>query len=278
MQGAAPRGINARAAICVCVAAAVVAAFAYRNLLPRFGSAIGPTSADPFFTVTILEWVASRIPFGLSGVWNPPYFYPASNVLVLSDHMFLFAGIYGVFRYFGAGAASAHNFLFFLSFSLTAGATFLLLRRAVRAPGWIAGVLALAVTFAPWRWGQSTHLLMLWAYGAAARDTDLRSPSRASPRSGRFPFIGAQMVLLLSGCYLALLTLMVLPLQLAVRGLRRSDRVRWLRQWRPLPRLRSCRPLRFWRYLRHMWSREKSESRSVSPRRSTPSISRLATG
>ena len=191
-------------------------------LLARGTSAVGPTSGDPLFTLWILEWGAAAWTRGLAGFWDAPFFFPARETIVLSDHMLLPALLHLGFRALGASPALAHNLLVILSFPLTAWAAYALLRRATRAPRGIAAALALAVTCAPWRWGQLVHLLMIWAPGPLlslwAFDRVLARPGARRATT----FVAAELVTLLSGCYLAYLTHLALLFVLAVRASRRG--------------------------------------------------------
>lgn len=232
-----PRGVGGRALAAVlvlCASATGAMLLALRQLLDRLSTAIGPSAGDPFFTLYLLEWGADAWRHGLAGFWDAPFFYPAKGVITLSDHGLLLSLLHLGLKLLGAGAPLAHNLLFVASFPLTAVAVYLLLRRATRAPRWSSVALALAVTFAPYRWAQLVHLFMLWAPGPPlavwAFDRLL-----ARPKTGRaLAFVAAYASALLAGCYLAYLLHFALLAVLVVRASRRRERFKLARHWRPL--------------------------------------------
>ncbi len=231
------RGVDGRALAAVlvlCASATGAVLLALRELLDRLATAIGPSDGDPFFTLYVLEWGADAWRRGLVGFWDAPFFYPAQGVIALSDHGLLLSLLRLGLKLLGAGAPLAHNLLFVASFPLTALAVYLLLRRATRAPRWSCVALALAVAFAPWRWGQLVHLFMLWAPGPPlavwAFDRLLARPKAARA----LVFVAAYAGALLAGCYLAYLVHFALLAVLLVRGSRRRERWKLARHWRPL--------------------------------------------
>lgn len=218
----------------VALGATLAVLLALRQIVGRFGTAIGPTEGDPFFTLYLLEWGASAWRNGLAGFWDAPFFFPAGAVITLSDHGLLLSLLHLALLSLNASDALAHNLLVVASFPLTAIGVFLLLQRATRAPPWAVALLALSVTFAPWRWGQMVHLFMLWAVGPPlaiwAFDRLL-----ARPRAGRAAvFLGSYASAVLAGCYLAYLMHFSLCALLFVRVLRQRERWKLLRHWRLL--------------------------------------------
>jgi len=229
------RGRHTASAVVALTGLAIAAiVFHLHELFRRAGPAIGPTDGDPLFSLCLLEWGAQAWRHGLAGFWDAPFFFPSTATIALSDHGLLLALVHLVLRVAGAGPALGYDLLLVLSFPLTAWACFLLLRRAGRASWWIAAALALAVAFAPWRWGQLPHLMMIWAPGPPlaiwAFDRLL-----ARPRAGRAAaFVAAYAVTVLAGTYLAYLTHFSLLAVAVVRLCRRSDRRRWLARRAPL--------------------------------------------
>jgi hypothetical protein len=207
---------------------------ALRLVLGTFSTVIGPSDADPLFTLYLLEWGADAWQRGLGGFWDAPFFFPANGTITLSDHGLLLSLLHLVLRSLGLPVPLAHNLLLVASFPLTAIAGFLLLRRATRAPRWVVALLALAVTFAPWRWGQLVHLFMLWAPGPLLAIWSFdRLLDR--PRPGRaVTFVAFYAVTLLSGCYLAYLFHFSLIAVLLARSARPHERRKLVTQWRLL--------------------------------------------
>lgn len=219
------------AGLSCCAIGAIV--FHLQELVRQTGTAIGPTDGDPLFSLCLLEWGAQAWRHGLAGFWDAPFFFPSTATIALSDHGLLLALLHLILRIAGAGPALGYDLLLVASFPLTAWACFLLLRRAGRAKWWLAAALALAVAFAPWRWGQLPHLMMIWAPGPPLAIWTF-DRLLANPRVGRAAaFVAAYAVTVLSGTYLAYLTHFALLAVALVRVGRRSDRRRWLA--RPVP-------------------------------------------
>lgn len=234
MTGGGSRSQRSIAVAVVAIGAMLAILLALRQVVGRFGTEIGPTAGDPFFTLYLLEWGASAWRHGLAGFWDAPFFFPAESVITLSDHGLLLSLFHLALRSLTASDALAHNLLVVASFPLTATAVFLLLQRATRAPRWAVVLLALGVTFAPWRWGQMVHLFMLWAPGPPlaiwAFDRLL-----ARPRAGRaLVFLGSYASAVLAGCYLAYLMHFSLCALFFVRVLRQRERWKLQRHWRLL--------------------------------------------
>ncbi|MEO8197957.1 MAG: hypothetical protein ABI689_14670 [Thermoanaerobaculia bacterium] len=193
---------------------------------------IGPTGLDPFYVLYTLEWGARRWPHLLRGLWAAPFFYPTHHPLALSDHLILPAGVHAALRAVGLSPAQSYDLLLVLSFVLTAVAVAVLLRRSTRCSRPVATILALAVVYAPWRWGQITHLAMLWAPGPPlailALDDLLRRPRLRRAAA----FLAAFAITLLSGAYLLCFTGLALAVVTILRLARYRSRGRDLK--RPL--------------------------------------------
>jgi hypothetical protein len=234
MWRSGPRGGALVAASIVGLVATAAILFALRLVVGEFSAVIGPSDADPLFTLYLLEWGAGAWQRGLAGFWDAPFFYPSTGTITLSDHGLLLSLLHLGLKSLGFAAPLSHNLLLVGSFPLTAVAGFLLLRRATRAPRWVVALLALAVTFAPWRWGQLVHLFMLWAPGPLlalwAFDRWLARPRPA----GAVTFVGFYAITLLSGCYLAYLFHFSLLAVLLVRSVRLHERAKLVKRWRLL--------------------------------------------
>jgi len=194
---------------------------------------MGPTSADPYFNLYVMEWGAKHWAGGFSGFWSAPFFYPTPWATTLSDHLLLPSALYRSLQVLGAAPALAYNILLLLSFSVTAVAVFLLLRKATRAPDFVCACASMLVVFAPWRLGQVTHLQMLWAPGPPllllAVDAFFRTP-----RTRRaLAVLAALGLTLLSGCYLAYFSVLLSCAIGAAFVGRRRVRERLLRRVRP---------------------------------------------
>jgi hypothetical protein len=77
----------------------------------RLANRLGPDQGDPIFYVYLLKWVAHRLPEGLAGLWNPPFFHPMPGVLALSDHLLGPGVAFAALRAAGLPALAAYNLL-----------------------------------------------------------------------------------------------------------------------------------------------------------------------
>ena len=219
-----------RLALFICASLPLLSAF--RRFLSDPSAVIGPTGLDPFFNLYILEWGARSWAHGLHGFWSAPFYFPTHLATTLSDHLLIPSLLQLALRTMGASPALSYNLLLLLGFLATAFACTALLRRATRCPEWVAVALGLAVTYAPWRWGQLTHFQMLWAPGPPLAlltfDALLRRPSLA--RAGRF--VVAYLVALGAGSYLGYFTHLALGVMAVTQMTRQRSRARWLAKWR----------------------------------------------
>lgn len=189
--------------------ASLLAIWILGDAMRRATEVIGPTAADPFFNLYLLEWGARHWTAGWDGFWSAPFFFPTLLATTFSDHLLLQAAIYAGARALGATPALGYNALWIAAFSSTTVSLFFLVRKAARTSNAVALGAALLVTFAPWRLGQLTHIQMLWALGPPwlllAVDVFLRRPN---PRRA-VGVLAAAAVTLLSGCYLAYFSLLL---------------------------------------------------------------------
>ncbi|HLF55318.1 MAG TPA: hypothetical protein VI942_00590, partial [Thermoanaerobaculia bacterium] len=138
----------------------------------RLAGQLGPDHGDPVFYVYLLKWIASRLPHGLAGLWDPPFFYPLPGVLALSDH-FLGPGIaFAILRAAGLPALAASNLLYASAFLFAGLSSWWVLRRS--------GLSWLGAAFGGWffafghfRWDEQSHFnvlriawipLVLWTF------------------------------------------------------------------------------------------------------------------
>ena len=213
-------------AACCFLVASLLAMWLLGDALGRPSEVIGPTAIDPYFNLYLLEWGAGHWTAGWDGFWSAPFFFPTLLATTFSDHLLLPAAIYAGVRSLGATPALGYNALWIAAFSATAVAVFLLVRRAARTSHLVALCAAVLVTFAPWRLGQLTHFQMLWALGPPwmllAVDAFFRRP--APKRAAAV--VAACAVTLLSGCYLAYFSLLLVAVLSAAHLARRTARAR----------------------------------------------------
>jgi hypothetical protein len=117
---------------------------------------------DPLMSAAILWWNAQELPF-TEAWWNGPVFFPASDTLALSDHR---VGL-GLFATplisLGAGAVTAYNITFLLTWWLSALAMYALAwtLTSSRPASFVAGCV---FGFNPFRTAHLPHLELLAAY------------------------------------------------------------------------------------------------------------------
>lgn len=136
-----------------------------RPIVERFASHLPFSPVDPVLNLYLLKWGAHQIRLGLPDFWNAPFFYPAREVIALSDHMLgpaAFAAVFTAMGSDGPGFVAAYNALFLGSFVLCGWAAFEVMRR-----GGIGGLPAFfggaVFAFSSFRWDQVSHLQMLLA-------------------------------------------------------------------------------------------------------------------
>jgi hypothetical protein len=126
-----------------------------------FVSRIPHDPGDPILNTYLLWWNAQAVPF-TERWWNPPFFYPMTGALALSEHLAGLAVMSAPVQLLGGGAVLAYNVCLLASYALSAWFTYLLVYRLTGSA--IGAVCAgIAFGFAPVRAGQVAHLQVLTA-------------------------------------------------------------------------------------------------------------------
>jgi hypothetical protein len=116
-------------------------------LARQLDTAVPHDLGDPLLVTYLLNWNARVAPFSETW-WHPPFFWPASHVLALSEHLLGLSIVASPLIWLGASPLAAYNVLFIVSF-WTAGIGGWALGRAITgraAPAWMCG---LVFMFAP---------------------------------------------------------------------------------------------------------------------------------
>jgi hypothetical protein len=152
------RRLGFAAAVYVLLALAI-----FRPTPARLAGDVVFQAGDPLFNVCVISWVANSAREGFTDLWSPPYYFPVSGVLALSDHLL------------GPGILAAalpdsvprglivYNALILLSFPLGATFTFFVLRRS-GLPPLAAFFGGLVFAFGPYRWSRLSHGQVLLAH------------------------------------------------------------------------------------------------------------------
>jgi hypothetical protein len=119
-----------------------------------------PNLGDPLLNAFILGWGASRLPFGLSGVWTAPFYFPLKDTLALSEHLFGISVFTAPVVWLTGNAVLAHNLASLGSYVL-AGVGMYALTRTLWGRKDAAFLAALAFAFAPHRVMHVSHLQVL---------------------------------------------------------------------------------------------------------------------
>ena len=114
---------------------------------------------DPILNTYLLWWNAQAVPFTATW-WNPPFFFPMSGALALSEHLAGLSIVSSPIQLLGGSPILAYNVCLLASYALSAWFTHLLVYRLT---GSLAGSVCagLAYGFAPIRAGQIAHLQVL---------------------------------------------------------------------------------------------------------------------
>src|SRR5262249_37120064 len=142
---------------------AITVAMAY-PVLRHVGSVIPHDLGDPILNTWVLWWSSKQVP--LSTVWwNAPMFFPAPDVMALSELLIGLLPITVAVQWLTHNPLAAYNVAFLLSFPLCGLAAYAL---AMELTGrHESSVLAgLAFAFAPYRMGQLAHVQMMSYYWA----------------------------------------------------------------------------------------------------------------
>lgn len=119
---------------------------------------------DPLLNTWTLAWVASRIPYGLAGVWDAPIFFPYRWTLAFSEHLIGVALFTAPLQWLSGNPILVYNLAFLASYVLAGTGMYLLARELTgrAAAAWLGG---LAFAFHPYRVVHWSHLQMLmWGW------------------------------------------------------------------------------------------------------------------
>jgi F5/8 type C domain len=139
-----------------------VAAIYTHPLLELSGSRIAGDAGDPILNASILWWNATTVPFSQEW-WNPPYFYPTTNVSAFTENLQGITPISSPVYWLTRNPLTAYNVALFLTWPLSAFAAFLLTRHLINRDdgAFLAG---LAYGFSPYRMAELGHLQMVSSY------------------------------------------------------------------------------------------------------------------
>lgn len=186
---------------------------------------------DSLFNLSVVTWVADRVPHALAGVWDAPWFFPTRHALALSDHLIGAGVAMAILRPIVGGEIPAYNLIFFLAFALSGWTAFLLFRQLELSPraAFFGGAIW---TFLPFRWDEANHLqVLLTAFVPLLLLSFHRLLAEPNGRRAAL-FVAVYALHLSGGTYLAVMAhvpLAVLAV-LALPGLwrRRGDHRIWL--------------------------------------------------
>lgn len=186
-----------------------------------------PDLGDPLFNLWVLQWGMRQVELGFPDPWNANIFFPFDRSLALSDHLFGPALLGLPVDAVTGSPVAAYNALFVLSFPLAGLVTYGVLRALGLRP--LPALLGGAVfAFSPYRWGQASHLQMLFAPWIPAV---LWSFDRllAAPRARRAAlFLAVYGLHVTGGVYLAYLVHLPLLVLALHRALTPPGWRRWL--------------------------------------------------
>src|SRR5262245_24850347 len=133
-------------------------------VLRHLGSVVPHDLGDPILNTWLLWWSSKQWPL-TAAWWNAPMFFPAPDVMALSELLIGLLPITVVVQWLTHNPLAAYNVAFLLSFPLCGLAAYALALELTgrRDASLLAG---LAFAFAPYRMGQLAHLQMLSYYWA----------------------------------------------------------------------------------------------------------------
>jgi hypothetical protein len=133
-------------------------------LLRHIGSVFPHDLGDPVLNTWLLWWSTKQVPL-TTAWWNAPMFFPATDVMALSELLLGLLPITGVVQWLTHNPVAAYNVAFLVSFPLCGLAGYALAWELTggRDASLLAG---LAFAFAPYRMGQIAHLQVLSYYWA----------------------------------------------------------------------------------------------------------------
>ena len=155
---------------------------------------------DPLLNAFILGWDASRLPFGLAGVWSAPFYFPLKGTLALSEHLFGVAVFTSPIVWLTGNPVLAYNVAFLGSYVL-AGTGMYLLALSLWGRRDAAVLAALAFAFAPHRVLHVSHLQVLMSGWMPVSLWGLHRYFDSGSRRALAVFAGAFALLALSNGY-----------------------------------------------------------------------------
>ena len=119
-------------------------------LVRNIGGGLPSSWGDTVFNAWLLAWNADRLRHGLSGFWDAPIFYPYSNTLAFSEHLFGIGIFTAPIQWLTGNPIVTQNVAFLASYMLAGAAMYLLVRDLTgsRLAGFVSGV---AFAFLPYR-------------------------------------------------------------------------------------------------------------------------------
>ena len=168
-------------------------------LLPHLASAFPHDSGDPLLNTWLLWWNTQHLPL-TAAWWNAPMFYPAPDVMALSEVLLGLMPITAPVQWLTGSPVVAYNVAFLLTFPLC-GMAAALLAYVLTGRRDAAAVAGLAFAFAPYRMGQLAHLQMLAYYGAPLALAGLQLYDRTHRRRWLALFGGAWLMQALTNGY-----------------------------------------------------------------------------
>jgi EamA domain-containing membrane protein RarD len=184
-------------------------------------------AGDPLLVAYIVTWVAKHLWSAVA--WNPPFLYPATDVLAYSDHLYGLAVMAWPAVAAGAPPTLVVNGIAWAAFFLTSLALFAWLADGSRKI-WPACAAAITVSYCAWRTQQLSHPHLIFS---PFLPLGLLFFERAIQRRGPMwlmwigaAFVAAQTVSVAS---LAVFTLPLVAVYLAILlAIERSDRQVWI--------------------------------------------------
>jgi hypothetical protein len=152
-------------------------------LARQLDSAVPHDLGDPLLVTYLLNWNATVTPL-TERWWHPPFFWPTTNVMTLSEHMLGLSFIATPLRWLGFSPLATYNLLFIASF-WSAGVAGWFLGRTLTGrwlPAWTCG---LVFMLAPYRFSHLPHLQILMSFGVPLMFAALHRALLASPDDRR---------------------------------------------------------------------------------------------
>ena len=129
-------------------------------LARKFTTHLPSDLGDPLLTTWIMAWGSHALAHHPFSLFDANLLYPLNRTLAFSDHLLgvlpVFAPVYAA----TGNPIAAANTVFLLSFALSAFAAFCLTYMLTRAP-WPSFLAGLLFGFAPFRFGQLSHMQLL---------------------------------------------------------------------------------------------------------------------